>query len=279
LRESKINNENAVYIEKDGIKLVQFKNFQKYEADLVHCFTTRIGGVSTGECKSLNLGFNRNDKKENVLENYKCLSKTLGIDYKNMVFSNQVHDNKIKEVNEIDRGKGIVEKNDIIGYDGLITDRKNVCLVTFFADCVPVLIYDKSKKIISAVHSGWRGTVKEIAREAVQMMIEKYHSKIEDIEAAIGPSISKCCFEVGEEVFTEVRDTLLWSDPFCSKNIHAKWMIDLQGIIKKTLLNTGIPKENIFDAGICTKCNKDIFFSHRGDNGKTGSLAAIMMLK
>jgi YfiH family protein len=272
--------DNIAYIIDDKVEYIQFKNFIKYQDTIAHCFTTRIGGVSTGECEALNLGFNRNDTRENVIENYKRISQCLGIDYNNMVFSNQIHANKIKSIDENDRGKGIIFKSDIIGYDGLITNKRNVAIVTFYADCVPVFFFDPIKKVIAISHSGWRGTVKEIARETVIKMESEYGCIPKDIETAIGPSIGKCCFEVGEEVYTEFVNNLPWSEGFCVKpGNQNKWYIDLKGIIEQTLIEAEISTKKLCNSEICTKCNKDTFFSHRGDNGRTGSLAAIMQLK
>lgn len=272
------NNNQIVLINDNGLEYVQFASFKKHESAIKHCFTSRKGGVSSGECNSLNLGFNRNDTIQNILENYKRISASLGIDYKNMVFSNQVHDNKIRLVDESDRGKGIIRQSDIIGFDGLITDKKDVALVTFYADCVPVFFFDPVKKVIGIAHSGWRGTVKEIAGAMVRKFNDIYRCNIEDIETAIGPSIGSCCFEVGDEVYTEFVDKLGWSNEFCSKMDNNRWHISLQSVIRKTLLDSGIHGNKICVSEICTKCNKNLFFSHRGDNGKTGSLAAIMQL-
>lgn len=271
-------NDNNVFSKKNEVELVQFKNLLKYSSMITHCFTTRKGGVSSNECKSLNLGFGRNDSRKNVEENYRRVADALGISIENMVFSNQVHDNKVFEVGEKDKGKGIIKKSDIIGYDGLITDKRGVALVTFYADCVPLFFFEPDKKVIALSHSGWRGTVKQIAAETVRKFIDIYDCDAGKIEVVIGPSIGACCFEVGDEVYDEFVGTLKWSREYCKKNESGKWYIDLQGIIKKTLIESGVSEENIYNSGICTKCNKDTFFSYRGDCGKTGSLAAILQM-
>ena len=260
------------------MEYVQFKNFKKYGDIITHCFTTRVGGVSTGECCSLNFALNRNDTQENVKENFKRLCSVLGIDFNKLVFSNQIHDNKVKVVDESDRGKGIVRKSDIVGYDALITDKRQVPLVTFYADCVPVLLFDTRKKAIGAAHSGWKGTVAQIAGETVQAMTDNFGCFPDDMEAVIGPSIGKCCFEVGEEVYNDFKDKIAWSEKFCAKAGNNKWYIDLQEIIKNTLLNNGLSKDRISISNVCTKCRKDIFFSHRGDRGKTGCMVAVLQI-
>jgi uncharacterized protein, YfiH family len=189
-----------------------------------------------------------------------------------------VHDDKIKIVDYDDRGKGFCKKSDIIGYDGLVTDSRDVTMVTFYADCVPIFLYEESKKVAALLHSGWRSTLKGIGDKAVQVMIEKFGCSEKGIVAAIGPSIGKCCFEVGAEVYYEFKQKY---DEECFYNSigAGKWKIDLQGIIESMLLKAGLRKNNIYQSGICTKCNNNLFYSHRGDAGKTGSLAAFMQLK
>ncbi|MCX7711070.1 MAG: peptidoglycan editing factor PgeF [Clostridia bacterium] len=275
----KLDNESINHVKKGDLEYIQFKNLSKYDSLVTHCFTTRKGGVSTGECSTLNMGFNRKDQRENVEANYKRISEALGIDYKNMAFSNQVHDSKVRIVTENDRGKGILRESDIIGYDGLITNCKEVVLVTFYADCVPLFFLDPVKEVIALSHSGWRSSVKGIGRETIEKMHENFGCSPVDIVVGIGPSISQCCFEVGEEVYEEFAATYPWCTAYIRKTDADKWHIHLQEIIKKTLVDAGVSNENISISGICTKCNKDVFFSHRGDQGKTGSLAAIMQLR
>jgi len=274
-----IKEDKILFFQKNGVKLLKFKTLEQYSDILIHCFTTRIGGVSTGECESLNLGFKRKDCRENIIENYKRVCGALDINMENMVLSDQVHDKKIKTVDESDRGKGIIKNSDIKGFDGLITNKKNVALITFYADCVPVYIFDPGKTAIGLAHSGWKGTLKEIAREMVEKMCAEYGSRPCDMKAVIGPSIGKCCFEVGDEVAEAFLAEIPWSKSFICKHNREKWKIDLKAVVKKTLMNSGVLEENMEVSSICTKCSKDTFFSYRGDEGKTGSLAAIMQLK
>lgn len=272
------SNSNIILNKKEKLLYLEFTNLKKYENLLTHCFTTRLGGVSEGECSSLNLSFNRNDTRENVLYNYKIIAEAIGADFDKMILSNQVHENKIRRVELEDAGKGLVKESDIVGFDGLSTNQPGISLVTFYADCVPVLILDPVKKAITAVHSGWKGTVRNIACEALNLMKDKYGSSMEDLVIAIGPSICKDCFEVGEEVYRSFIEKFGWSGKYIEQKNH-KYYIDLQRIIKQVLTIEGVPEQNIVVSDVCTKCNNDIFYSYRGDSGKTGSLAAIMMLK
>lgn len=272
------SNDRVIVRKKSDLQYIQFSNLKKFEKILTHGFTTRHGGVSKGECASLNLSFNRNDTRENVLNNYHIIADAIGVDFGKMVLSNQVHDNKIRYVDAEDAGKGLSKESDIIGYDGLTTDVSGVPLVTFYADCVPVLILDPEKKAIAAVHSGWKSTLENISQQAVKIMQERYNSDTRDLQIAIGPSICKTCFEVGEEVYTLFINKYPWCDKYIDR-LDNKYYINLQQIIKCVLTDNGVPEENILLSDICTRCNNDMFFSYRGDKRKTGSLAAIMMLK
>jgi len=271
------SNKNITYKTKNQVEFIQFNNLLKYENIITHCFTTRRGGVSKGEYDSLNMAFNKTDDRKNVEENYRRVADALNIDIGSMVFSNQVHQSKIRVVTEEDRGKGIIRKSDIIGYDGLVTDSKEVTLVTFYADCVPVFLFDPEKTVISIAHSGWRGTAMKISKEALMKMKEKFLCEPQNIVAAIGPSIGKCCFEVGDDVYDEFKAKIDWSVEYCERK-DQKWHFDLPAIIKRTLIDEGVKEENIVLSDICTKCNKDLFFSHRGDNGKTGTMVGIMKI-
>jgi len=256
-----------------------FENFDN-TGIVSHCFSTRKGGVSKGVFESMNLRL-RNDKFENVIHNYKIICSAIGVDYRDVVFSNQIHSDNIYTVSQCDRGKGLLRKSDINDADGLITNEKNIVLTTFYADCVPVFLLDPVKRVIAMAHSGWRGTVKKISAKAVLKMERDYGCEKKNILLGIGPSIKKCCFEVDYPVVCEFQKNILFSENFIFKNDKKKekYMIDLQGIIKETLVSIGIPVQNIEDSDICTKCNPDLFFSHRYMGDERGSLAGLMALK
>jgi YfiH family protein len=185
--------------------LVRFKCLSEYK-EISHCYTTKKGGVSNGVFASLNMGFNRGDDKEKVLENYKLVCKELGIDEKNLVLSNQVHKDTIKYVTKDDIGKGIYRESDILEVDGLMTDVKGVGIVTFYADCVPLLFYDPIHHVIACSHAGWRGTVLKIGAKTISEMSEKFNTKpeIKDISEEIGGisywGVGKICSRMGEKL-------------------------------------------------------------------------------
>ncbi|NMB97866.1 MAG: peptidoglycan editing factor PgeF [Clostridiaceae bacterium] len=271
--------DSNIHIRKGELEYIKFSNLEKYADIIEHCFTTRKGGVSSSEFATLNLGLKKKDKRENVIKNFTRICNALNIDLSNAVLSDQVHGTNVKIVTEKDRGKGIFIDSDIIACDGLITNAKNVALITFYADCVPVFLFDPEKRVIGLVHSGWKGTLKQISVNAVNAMVECFSCNPGNIISAIGPSIGMCCFEVGNEVKEQFINKISWSINYCVYKDEEKTYIDLQGIVKQTLTDCGLKSKNIFISNICTKCNRNIFFSHRGDMGKTGSLAAIMQLK
>lgn len=241
------------------------------EAGVKHCFTTRLGGVSEEDhLRSMNLGTSRGDKESNVAENVRIVCEALSFTEENLSRTNQIHENKVAILTEP------VEVSQ--GCDALATDKKGIPLLSTSADCVPVLLYDKKKKVCASIHSGWKGTVKKICREAVFALCENYGSDPSDIIAAIGPSIGKCCFQVKKDVLDAFFES--FSDVSFIKEegdgIH--YRADLWEAVKITLVEAGIRKENISLAGECTCCNNNMYFSSRAQKGKFGSLAAIIEL-
>ncbi len=240
---------------------------------LSHIFTTRHGGFSTGPLALMNMSPAR-ENPETVIKNYKAVCACEDIPAEKCVLSHQTHTDNIRIATVEDAGKGLFCKSDINDVDGLVTNVKNLPIVIFYADCVPVLLYDPVKKVIAAVHAGWRGTINNIAGKAVKVMSENFGTNPCDILAAIGPSIGPCCFETGEDVKKEF--VLAGLSKYVT-NKNGSIYIDLQSSNKEFLLNAGV--ENISISGLCTKCNCDDFFSHRGCGADTGRMALIACLK
>lgn len=269
---------NSLHINrKNGVTYITFPKLESCGA-VRHLFSTRVGGVSTGQYASMNLNLSGGDKRENVLENYKRLCGCVGIDINRLVLSRQTHTNNVKAVTESDRGTGIF-KASFSDVDGLITDRKGVALVTQYADCTPLLFCDPVKKVIATSHAGWRGTVKEIGRVTVEKMVNEYGCNPKDIIAAIGPCIGKCCYEVDDPVIDEFKKIrYLHLDSILFPKENGKYMLDLKEANRQILLNTGISPDNIDVADLCTCCNHNELHSHRATGGKRGNLAAIIEL-
>jgi YfiH family protein len=266
----------SVINRKDSLVYITFPRLT--EAGLVkHAFTTRMGGVSEGIFSSMNMSFSRGDKKENVLENYKILCGALDIDFEGLVLSHQTHTNNVICVNESHKGTGIT-KPSFENVDGLITDSEGVALVTQYADCTPLLFFDRKNRVIATSHSGWRGTVKQIARVTVNKMISEYGSNPENIIAAIGPVICKDCYEVDTPVYEEFRKLDLNHDKIFTRVDGEHFLLDLREANRQILVNSGIKNENIDICDICTACNSEEMYSHRASGDKRGNLCAVISL-
>ena len=264
------------------VKGVTHLSFPLLEKEGVVCaFTTRMGGVSKGDCSSMNLSFTRGDREEDVRENYRLLGESLGIDMNQAVLSHQVHKTDIHIVTEEDKGRGLFpEKSPLFEIDGLMTDQKGIPLVTFFADCVPLMFYDPVKKVIAASHSGWKGTVGRIGEKTVAMMEQKMGCKRENILAVIGPSICQDCYEVSADVaqqFENVFTREQYEEMIIEKE-NGKYQLDLWKANEFILLDAGIRREHLAVTDLCTCCNSEFLFSHRASKGKRGNLAAFLCL-
>lgn len=190
-------NTNPIFTikQKEETPVLQFSIFEQ-TGIVNHGFSTRIGGVSTGIFESMNLGFSRGDNLERVRENYRRITNTVGVSPERIVCSDQTHTTNVRIVNEEDAGKGFLIPKDYQNVDGLITNVPGLCLVTYYADCVPLLFVDPVQKVIASSHSGWRGTVGQIGRTTIQKMQTEFGCRPEHIMAAIGPSICQECYEV-----------------------------------------------------------------------------------
>ena len=246
-----------------------------------HGFSTRLGGVSEGCYSSLNLSFTRGDREEAVRENFRRMGNALGVRCEDMVFTQQTHTTNVRVVTDQDRGMGIVRPRSYADVDGLVTNVPGICLVTFFADCVPLYFLDPVKKVIGLSHSGWRGTVGKIGRRTVELMQEQYGCSPADILAAVGPSICQDCYEVSEDVIVQFREHFAekdWPELFYKKE-NGKYQLDLWKANELIFLEAGIHKEHIAVTNLCTHCNSDILYSHRTTGDKRGNLCAFLALK
>lgn len=246
-----------------------------------HGFSTRLGGVSQGCYASLNLSFTRGDDEAAVRENYHRIAKSIGVKCENMVLSQQTHTTNVRVVTEKDKGKGIVKPLDYTDVDGMVTNIHGICLVTFYADCVPLYFVDPVQKAIGLSHSGWRGTVGKIGKETIRKMEEQYGSDPKDILAAVGPSICKDCYEVSEDVILEFQKNFkerYWKDLFYRKE-NGKYQLDLWKANEIIFKESGILPEHIAVTNVCTHCNSEILYSHRTSGDRRGNLAAFLALK
>lgn len=252
------------------VSLYQSDVFEEF-SNIVHGFTTREGGVSKGQYESLSLSPYRGDDIECVHKNEEILCESLGFDYGRLSSTKQEHTDNIEVINSENIGIGVHEPWGK-GVDAVITREKNVPILCYSADCVPIVMYASDIEAIAAVHSGWKGTVAGIAEKTVKKLVE-IGAKPENIYAAIGPCIGKCCYEVSSDV------ALQFDEKYYIAKKDGKYMLDLEQVNFDLINGTGVKKENISTSGICTKCNNDLFFSHRGQGGTSGTLGGIICIK
>ncbi len=252
-----------------------------------HAFATRRGGISENEhTSSLNLAFGRGDTDETVLKNLEILAEKVGFDPKRVISLPQIHSDNIFYVTEKDCGKGYYIRDGIESGDGYITDECGVVLGIKTADCVPILFEaEKNGKIVAvgAVHAGWRGTAAGIVPKCVSMLCDRFGVSPENIRAAVGPCIHKCCYEVGEDLYSSVASLLgeTVADTFITpeKDVEGKYFCDLPGINCRLLLKSGLLRENIDVIEKCTCCSPELFFSHRYSGGVRGTMLNLIFVQ
>lgn len=239
-----------------------------------HCFTTRMGGVSTGVLDSLNIGTSRGDDPENVLENYRRLGNAIGFDIANLVLSRQVHSDIVYTVTEAERGAGLFAPH-LPDCDALITNVPGIALTVFTADCTPILFHDPVTGAVGAAHAGWRGTVKGIAARVVEAMAREYGSRPENIHAAVGPNIGLCHFETDADVPDALRAAFgAEMEAFIIPD-GSKFRVDLKAVNGWVLEQAGVSRIDISTE--CTVCQSRRFWSHRVTKGARGSQGAIIV--
>jgi purine-nucleoside/S-methyl-5'-thioadenosine phosphorylase / adenosine deaminase len=232
--------------ERDGVRWL--------EADLGGAraaFSTRLGGVSEPPFDSLNLGILTEDEPGAVAANRIRLATALGLDPERVVFALQVHGTRLIDHSEPPE-EGLPEG------DGHLVREPGLAPLVLAADCLPVALYGRDG--LAMVHAGWRGLGEGILGAAAEA--------VDASAAAIGPGIGPCCYEVGEEVlgtFVDLRD------------IADGRMLDLPEVARRRLAEAGV--ERIESAGLCTSCERELFFSHRRDHGRTGRQAGIAWIE
>lgn len=283
-------------LKKDGeVSFFTFPVFE--EMDFIrHGFSTKEGGVSEGEFSTMNLSYSRGDDPECVDKNYKRICNALGMDTRNLVLSDQVHDTIVYQAEKKDcQGEDLREKK-LQGMDGLITNEKEVVLCTSYADCVPLFFVDEPHKAIGSSHSGWRGTAGKIGAKTVEAMKKAYGTKPEEVKVVIGPSICQGCYEVSEDVYQAMRELVspkeianlqklplevveIMVDSVFFQKPNNKYQLDLWMANKLILMEAGVLEKHITVSCVCTCCNSELLFSHRATGGKRGNLNGFLELK
>ncbi|MBR2581909.1 MAG: peptidoglycan editing factor PgeF [Oscillospiraceae bacterium] len=242
-----------------------------------HAFTTRFGGVSGGIFASLNLGSNRGDDPAAVRENYRRVCALMGAGIDEAAVTKQVHGSVVRTVTEKDRHVCM----SAVPYeaDGLVTAVRGLPLMCFTADCVPALLCESDAGVIAAVHCGWRSSVGDILKNAVEALCDLGAQK-EKICCALGPAIGRCCFETDDDVPDAVSAYLGGdTEGLFVRRADGKTLVDLRGANRRRLIQLGLRGENIDVSDECTVCRHDKYWSHRYTRGQRGSQAAVIVLE
>ena len=233
---------------------VQSTNNEKIK----HGFFTRLNGFSTKQFKSLNCSLSNGDKKKIVLKNRELALKKLKLNKKKLILINQTHSSKVVRINKNNLNKKT-------NADGMITSLEDVVLGILTADCAPVFIYDNKKRFICCLHSGWRGTLNNISKNAIKLF-DKYNIRSSDLIAIIGPCLGIKNYEVGKDFERKfIKKNIDYSKFFRNKN-KTKSFFNLRGVIKYQLKQLGLKK--IHNVYLDTYNNESLFFSHRRSTHK-----------
>jgi len=235
---------------------------------VTHGFLTRQGGLSLPPYDSLNVSFSNGDEKKTVVSNRDRITETFGYDRNRLVLLKQMQLDGILIL------KDQADANPTpLKYDAIITDIQNQFLGIRTADCIPIFVVDRKKKVVAAIHAGRQGTGLQITKKTLKKMKEELGCSERDLLITLGPSIGPCCYEIDEKVFLKE-----W-EPFSIDKGMGKWMVDLARINLAQLEEEGIKEDQIYRVDLCTRCRHDLFFSYRGE-GRTGrQLSFIGILK
>ena len=241
-------------------------------AELKHGIFTRKGGTSQTPWDSLNVGGTLGDDVEAVHKNHALMYEALNVNSKRACTVWMVHGNEVVLVNDPVNGRRWIAKA-----DAMITHKLDTPLVMRYADCTPIMFFDRVKQVIGIAHAGWRGTVKGIGARTVQAMVQAYGSKPSDIEAGIGPCIGPDRYQVGEEVVSAIQDHYGTTDELIRRDpADGTAYLNLWRANELDLERAGV--EKIYISGICTAENTNEFYSHRAEKGKTGRFGTIISL-
>lgn len=272
----KYKNDEHIFNEKI-VNDVPFLSYPLFENTGIvnHGFSTRLGGVSKGCWTSMNISITRGDDPKDVEINKERIAGAIGVHKEDFTYTHQTHTTNVARVMPEDKGRHFMET------DGLVTNVPGICLVTFYADCVPLFFVDPVKKAIGLSHSGWRGTVGKMGKVTVEKLVKEFGSDPKDILAAIGPSICQDCYEVSEDVIEKFKEAFaasLWEELFYKKE-NGKYQLNLWRANEAVFEEAGILKEHIAVTNLCTHCNPDLLFSHRTTGNARGNLSAFLALQ
>ncbi len=297
----------APTMSKSGVGLLQIPTWRgrkTINSWLWHGFSTRLGGASRAYCAEtapgeLNLGFTAADNREAVVQNRRLLAEAVtGDETTPIVTLRQFHSNLVAFAGTDDANCERPHKA-----DGVMTAEAGLLIAIQTADCIPVLVADRKRRVVAAFHAGWRGTVKRIVELGIGKMRLEFGSRPEDLIAAIGPGVGQCCYAIGEEVFSEFESQFgyareLFREVYDSDPVRKKYPmlfltqrapghspigpalhLDLIEANRRQLLDAGLKPSAISLTGGCTSCHGDLFFSHRASQGHAGRMMSVIGIR
>ena len=244
------------------LKLTPEQIFNLTDSMIVSAFSSRNHG---------NMSLSYGDTRYS-LENRKNFLNNLDIDYRGLVCAKQIHASNIRYATEEDRGRGaLTYDNSIKITDAFITDKQNVPLAVFTADCLSIFLFDPTIPAIGLIHAGWRSSKENITAKTIKQMQKLFNTKPSNLHIGFGPVIRSCCCEVAKDFIDFF--------PKCVSERDGRYYLDLVRVNKGAALDLGVKETNINDPKICTSCKNDEYFSYRKEGKSCGRLMSVMMLK
>lgn len=269
--------------QRGGLVLLQFPHLAAHPG-LVHAISTRAGGQSPPPFASLNMSFAVGDDPARVAANRSMLCQALNIPPEALTQPRQVHGNRVAVVT--DKGGPFLKKGgpSADGWalgpaDAVVTMARGRYLLITIADCLAVMLFDPVVGAVGLAHAGWRGTVAGIAQRTLATMADAFGCRPAEVLVGLGPAIGLCCYAVGPEVQALVRGAFPHSEDLLTPGPNSQIHFDLTEANRRQLVAAGARPENIAAAGMCTACDGERFFSHRGQGGRTGRCAAVIGLR
>lgn len=244
------------------ITWLKVPQWQSYEG-LLYGFMGRRGGRSIGAYAGLNVSLRVGDDMQTVNDNVCDLKRAVGIHDGRIITMSQVHSDGLVEVGET-KAKEVGEA------DGMVTRQRGSYLGVLTADCVPILFVAPERKAVAVVHAGWRGSLAGIAAKMVRLFAEKYGAAASEIQAALGPSIGACCYEIQDDVAGPLLACWGALAETSLEQRNGKRFLDLRRLNRGILQQAGMSASAIFEIGPCTSCAADEFFSYRRERSETG---------
>ena len=239
--------------------------------------STRHGGCSKGNYAAFNINRSCGDAEDDICKNREALCQLLDISNDHLIMPHQVHLTKTIKIDEPFLELNATERQEALeGVDALMTNLRGVCIGVSTADCIPVLLYDKEKHAVCAIHAGWRGTVKRIVMKAVEAMTAAYGTNPKQLIAQIGPGISLDSFEVGDEVYEAFAKEGFDMSAISRK--EEKWHINLPECNRLQLMASGVEPQKVTVSPVCTYKQADDYFSARRLGINSGRIFTGIML-